>query len=393
MSGGQKTAHKNPMSDKPVDEQMLLFAPFFSERHNRVFDIYDALPRFVLSWKREADAKGAKGITFSNVRIGDQTVAVKITPAVVTDPKQAAPPTREGAPQRLSGKLIFPGPREEIIEFALRRMAAVQYADMKRRTGKDADQVTVTFHLSELRGQLAEDGHHFKGAEISEALEVLALSKIQLSGDVPANVAEGYRWKSTQAYSMLEDLRVVEPKEGDTSEGDRASYFVSFHPLASAAILQGRFFDHNHRRTMQLRKPLARWLIKRMSLKYRQASRGGVVAREGYNLSLSRIIAESGLLPEKRLRDTVQRIRDAIHELKSAGWLSRFQAFDEVTTFTDNGARGQKAIKDIVWTFYPSTEFINEIIEGNDNRAKRIAKGKEARIKISEEGKEARIGL
>ena len=41
------------MTDNP-DEQMLLFAPFFSERHNRVFDIYDALPRFVLSWKREA---------------------------------------------------------------------------------------------------------------------------------------------------------------------------------------------------------------------------------------------------------------------------------------------------------------------------------------------------
>ena len=95
-------------------------------------------------------------------------------------------------------------------------MAAVQHADMKRRTGKDADQVTLTFRLSELRAQLAEDGHHFKGAEIAEALEVLALSKIQLSGDVPDNVAEGYRWKSTQAYSMLEDLRVVEPKEGDT---------------------------------------------------------------------------------------------------------------------------------------------------------------------------------
>ena len=174
-------------------------------------------------------------------------------------------------------------------------MAAVQYADMKRRTGKDADQVTVTFRLSELRAQLAEDGHHFKGAEIAEALEVLALSKLQLSGDVPDNVAEGYRWKSTQAYSMLEDLRVVEPKEGDTPEGDRTSYFVSFHPLAAAAILQGRFFDHNHRRTMQLRKPLARWLIKRMSLKYRQAARGGVVKREGYNLSLSRIIAESGM--------------------------------------------------------------------------------------------------
>jgi hypothetical protein len=101
------------MSDKPVDEQMLLFAPFFSERHNRVFDIYDALPRFVLSWKREADAKGAKGITFDNVRIGDQKISVTLTPAIVHDPNQIAePPTREGAPRRLKGKLIFPGPRE-----------------------------------------------------------------------------------------------------------------------------------------------------------------------------------------------------------------------------------------------------------------------------------------
>ena len=173
MSGGQKTAHKNPMSDKPVDEQMLLFAPFFSERHNRVFDIYDALPRFVLTWKREVSDKSPKVITFSNVRIGDQTVAEQITPAVVVDPA-ATPPLREGAPQRLSAKMIFPGPREEIIEFALRRMAAVQHADMKRRTGKDADQVTLTFRLSQLREQLAEDGHHFKGAEIAEAMNVLA---------------------------------------------------------------------------------------------------------------------------------------------------------------------------------------------------------------------------
>jgi hypothetical protein len=392
MSGGQKTAHKNPMSDKPVDEQMLLFAPFFSERHNRVFDIYDALPRFVLSWKREADAKGAKGITFSNVRIGDQTVAVTLTPAIVHDPHQSTPPTREGAPRRLSGKLIFPGPREEIIEFALRRMAAVQYADMSRRKDKDTEHVTVTFRLSDLRGQLAEDGHQFKSSEIAEALEVLAKSQIQLSGDVPDDLAKGHRWTATHPYSMLADMRVVKPKEGETPEGDRTSYFVSLHPLAAAAILQGRFFDHNHRRTMQLRKPLARWLIKRMSLKYRQAARGGVVKKEGYNLSLSRIVAESGILPDKRLRDTVLRIREAIQELSSSGWLSRWKGFDEVTTF-DKTASGQKAIKEIVWTFYPSSEFITEIIEGNDNRAKRIAMGKASRLPIHDEGKASRLAL
>jgi hypothetical protein len=385
MSGGQKTAHKNPMSDKPVDEQMLLFAPFFSERHNRVFDIYDALPRFVLTWKREVSDKSPKVITFSNVRIGDQTVAVQITPAVVVDTSQPIPqPVREGAPQRLPAKMIFPGPREEIIEFALRRMAAVQHADMKRRTGKDADQVTLTFRLSQLREQLAEDGHHFKGAEIAEAMNVLAKSKIQLSGDVPNDVADGYQWQATQAYSMLEDLRVIKPKEGDnTPDGERTSYYVSFHPLAAAAILQGRFFDHNHRRTMQLRKPLARWLIKRISLKYRQAARSGTLKREGYNLSLSRIIAESGMLPDKRLRDTVLRIREAIEELSSSGWLSRWKAFDEVITHADNGGkRGQKAITEVVWTFYPSTEFVDEIIDGNASRARRLEKGKASRIAI-----------
>jgi hypothetical protein len=381
------------MSDKPVDEQMLLFAPFFSERSNRVFDLYDALPRFVLTWKREVTDKSPKMINFSNVRIGDQSITVTITPAVVIDTSQPQPPpTRAGAPQRLPAKLIFPGPREEIIEFALRRMAAVQHADMKIRTGKEADQVTLTFKLSDLRWQLAEDGHHFKGAEIAEALNVLAKSKIQLSGEVPDNVAQGYRWQSTQAYSMLEDLRVVNPKNGDTPDGERTSYFVSFHPLAAAAILQGRFFDHNHSRTMKLRKPLARWLIKRMSLKYRQASRGGVVAREGYTLSLSRIIAESGLLPEKRLRDTVQRVRDAIDELKATGWLNGFQPFHEDTTF-DKTASGQKTIKEIVWTFYPSPAFINEIIDGNDSRSQRLARGKAARLEVFDEGKEARLGL
>jgi hypothetical protein len=362
------------MSDKPVDEQMLLFAPFFSERHNRVFDLYDALPRFVLSWKREADAKGVKGITFSNVRIGDQTVGVKILPAVVTDPTQKQPPAEPGMPQRLSGKLIFPGPREEIIEFALRRMAAVQHADMKRRTGKDADQVTLTFRLSELRAQLAEDKHHFKGAEIAEALEVLALSKIQLSGDVPNDVAEGYRWKSTQAYSMLEDLRVIEPKEGDhTPDGDHTSYFVSFHPLAAAAILQGRFFDHNHRRTMQLRRPLARWIIKRMNLRYRQAKKD---IKQGYKISLTRILGESGMMPEKRLRASIERIREALEELKETGWLSLWQNFDETITYDDSShKRGRAPIKEITWTLYPSSEFCQEVIEGNMNRAERFTNG------------------
>jgi hypothetical protein len=381
------------MSDKPVDEQMLLFAPFFSERHNRVFDIYDALPRFVLSWKREADAKGAKGITFDNVRIGDQKISVTLTPAIVHDPNQIAePPTREGAPRRLKGKLIFPGPREEIIEFALRRMAAVQHADMTRRTGKEADHVTLAFKLSDLRGQLAEDGHHFKGAEISEALEVLAKSQMQLSGDVPDEIAKGHRWTATHPYSMLADLRVFDMKEGAAPYRDSTTYVVSLHPLAAAAILQGRFFDHNHSRTMKLRKPLARWLIKRMSLKYRQAARGGAIAREGYNLSLSRIIAESGMLPDKRLRDTVLRIREAINELKESGWLSRWKAFDEVITH-EKGTSGQKAIKEIVWTFYPSAEFINEIIEGNDNRAKRINRGKASRLSIHDEGKASRLAV
>ena len=361
-----------------LDEQLLLFAPFLSDRHNRVFELYDALPRFVLSWKRDAE-KGPRTLTFPNVQIGEQVVSVKITPAIVSDPSKTV--TTTTGPQRGTGKIIFPGAREEIIEFALRRLAVRQHEGLSRRLEKDREHIAVKFRLSELRSQLAEDGHHFKNAEIAEALEVLANSQLQLSGDVPENIAEGYKWKATQAYSMLADLRAIEPKEGDPS-GEKTTYVVSLHPLAAAAILQGRFFDHNHARTMQLRKPLARWLIKRMNLRYRQAQKNSfATSGSGYKIGLSRILAESGMLPEKRLRASIERIRDAIKELTNTGWLHCFKPYDEATTLGPSTKKGgRKTIQEIVWTLYPSNEFAQEVIEGNMRR--QALKNGESRAKL-----------
>ena len=346
----------------PLDEQMLLFAPFLSKQHNRVFDMYDALPRFVLSWKRDAD-KGPRLLTFPNVQIAGQKVTVKITPAIIAATESEVDNAATG-PQRIQGKIIFPGAREEIVEFTIRRLAARQIESMGYRVDDKREHVTVKFTLAQLRNELAEHGHHYKAAEIAEALDVLAKSQIQLVGNVPENIAEGYKWKANQPYSMLGDFRAIESTAAD-STGAGTTYIVSLHPMAAAALLQGNYFDHNHPRTMQLHRPLARWLVKVMNLRFRQAERGNFTNKKGYNISLTRILTESGMLPHKRLRTSIERIREAVEELKDTGWLDRFKPFAEEVTYAAEAKRGQKPIREIVWTLYPSNEFVSEIIEGN----------------------------
>jgi hypothetical protein len=85
---------------------------------------------------------------------------------------------------------------------------------------------------------------------------------------------------------------------------------------------------------------------------------------KGYYLTLTRVLAESGIMPEKRLRDTVERVRAALAELQNQGFLDRLnKAYDEEITY--ERTKGRSKILDVKWTLYPSTVFAEEIISGN----------------------------
>jgi hypothetical protein len=66
--------------------------------------------------------------------------------------------------------LVLPGEREELVERAVRYLAAQQVATCGiNRLGN----VSITFKLAALRRHLSETGHGYKSTEIMEALEIL----------------------------------------------------------------------------------------------------------------------------------------------------------------------------------------------------------------------------
>jgi hypothetical protein len=100
-----------------------------------------------------------------------------------------------------------------------------------------------------------------------------------------------------------------------------------------------------------------------MNHNYRQASKTGFLRGEGYHISLQTILNERGLTPQKRVRDNVADVRRALQEMKQRRILREMQPYEERLTRAKTKRR--PVIIDAVWTLYPSTELIEEIIKGN----------------------------
>jgi hypothetical protein len=264
-------------------------------------------------------------------------------------------------------RLVFPGSREELVERALRFIAVQQIARTKlipdAETGRQA--VTVFFTLSMLRRHLEELGHGFKLSAIKEALYILSHTSIEIrleSDDEPGQTKRRRFMTGTILSSYVGDFF-----EGDsTGEDSRAA--MTFHPLATQAILQVAFYPINQLRVGKLKRPLARWLTTRMSHNYRQARKNSFVQNEGYHISLKTILDERGLPREARLRASVEAVRAALGEMKQRRILSEMRPFDEKLIHAPSKRRPK--IVDAVWTVYPSPEFVDEVIGGNKQMEK-----------------------
>src|SRR3954453_16932337 len=99
------------MDGKPVlptqAVPLALFEGFFVEDkdQSRTLDIYDALPKFSLSWARGTD--GEENLReFNNVQIGGQVIKVAVSAAVLSTKKQPGAKDAGGA---VKGKVVFAG--------------------------------------------------------------------------------------------------------------------------------------------------------------------------------------------------------------------------------------------------------------------------------------------
>jgi len=217
-----------------------------------------------------------------------------------------------------------------------------------------------------LRRHLEELGHGFKLSEIKEALDILSHTfikiRLETSDGEPGQTKRLRFMDGTILTNYTADFADRDP----TGEDSRVA--MTYHPLATQAILGLAFYPINQLRVGKLKRPLARWLTQRMSHNYRQARKNSYVENDGYHIALKTILDERGLLREIRLRDNLKSVRVALTEMKQGRILSELHPFDEKPIYAPSKRRPQ--VVDAIWTLFPSSEFVEEIIGGNKEMKK-----------------------
>jgi hypothetical protein len=328
-----------PLVAVPQAEQLKLFAPWFSPEKSRTLPEADTIGRYVLSRRKNLwGSEAALERVFPTKHGG----TAKIQAALLTGSK----------------KILFPGALEQLIEMVLRKMTLEQQAEMGLFREKNAPgfhHISVAFTLYDLRRRLAEDGHERSARDIREALEVMDACRWSVAAPLDREFVGELRGPI---------LRIGATKQARKKDGtgEKEMYVCYWHPLIAEEILanRGLLLDAG---ITKIKDPLARWAAHRLNARYRQAGKNDWIHDKGYTISLETILQESGIDPESRMRDTLERVRKAWQELQDAGFLSTMKPYTESLEMEATARRPK--ITGATWILHPGPALVDNIIAGN----------------------------
>lgn len=316
-----------PTQVSPNNSQMDLFTtldiPLSQQKdYSNTVDIYDAIPKYVWG-KTRYDGTVKNSIITRKSTIRGKRLTIKIKPALIEQ--------KNG-----EGLMIYPGQREELVEDALRKLAVNgQGVTVNAKAG-------VTFSLHELQKELKRMGHSFSIDEIKESLMVGRQSALEVYSEDGKTVID----------SGLYGLLGLSTRDDYLEKGKQARCFVQFNPLVNESILNLTFRQYNYKVGMDIRSPLARYIYKRMSQYWTQASE-----KHPYEPSLLTFLEQSPRGVTPKMKDNIRAMKSALDHLLKANVISHF---DE-----DRILEGKQKVIDIRYTIYPHKDFIKDIIKAN----------------------------
>jgi hypothetical protein len=322
-----------------INQQIDLFRDFLANTDDErsalsnAIDLWDSVPRYSISREKQKEMRVQGGflpIVNLDFQYKGQSYMAEIRPALIKTKD------KEGKTATIA---FYPSGREELIEHALRKLAAEQQTGFFEG-GKDF-RSGVAFTLHQLRMELESMGHSMRYDELMEGLDVLNLSNIRLidksqNEEDPSFVSQSY-------FPALAKVT----KAGRAND-PQAKWLVQFHSALTASIAQLTYRQFNYQRLMSCQSQLSRWLLSQLVLKYTFASPGNT-----FKMLYSTIQRDSGLLDNyKRTRDAIDALDKAFEELKREGVFMHIKK--EATT----GARGK--ILDVLYTLAASVKFSSE---------------------------------
>jgi len=321
--------------------QLTLFQSFIGrnediEGASNSIEMWDAIPRFSMTYKtmtKNRDENGYLGIHKMSFQYRGVPLEVAIQPALVEYKNKEGKKITES---------FYPGANEELVEEALRKMAAIQnhgFHEQQKRSG-------VLFTLYQLREELKARGHARSYSEIVKSLNILSLSIIEISSKDKSSKNKSF------ARSPYFPVMSGVTRE-DLADDPSARWYVQFHPLVTESLDKLTYRQFNYQKLMAHSTQLARWLHKLLVNKWTNAS----MIHE-FVLHYTTVKRDSAMLDGiSRERQAIESCRASLDELVEQNILSRIEE-DKV-----KGARGK--IVDVVYTLYPTQHFISEVKAAN----------------------------
>jgi hypothetical protein len=303
------------------------------DKLSNTFDLWDSVPRYSVSRQamdKERKARGFLDLKEINFQWRGTLLRAVIQPARVREKSNEVT------------KDYYPSANEELVEDALRKIAAEQnhgYFDKPNyRSG-------VIFTLHMLREELRKRGHTRSYQQIVLSLNILARSTIEIR---TVNGKGGEGFTVSPYFSGLSAV-----SRHKLADNPQAKWIVQFHPLVTQSIDALTYRQFNYHQMMSHSSQLARWLHKQLSLKFTFAS-----LITPFEIRYSTIKRDSALLEGySRSTAAIEALDAAFVELKEKGVLMMFKK--SLVT----GLRGK--IEDVVYVLTPSRDFVVQMKAAN----------------------------
>jgi len=283
MARKKKNQDPIPADAAFIGVQMSLWQDFLcntaEERDHlsNTVELWDSLPKYAVSQQAMNKACTPEGYLprlEKSFVYRDRSYKVRISPAIID--------SEEGG-----DKAFYPSANEELIEDALRKIAAGQY---KGFFDTQAFKSSVVFSIHILRQELKKRGHTRSYQEIIRSLHVLAGSHIEIL------LPDGKGFAQTSYLPALAEI-----SRAMLAEDPKARWAAQFHPLVTEGIDTLSYRQYNYHLMMSHSTQLARWLHKRLSHNYVNASftvpyrlRLSAIRRNGV---FRRIVSQTPSLP------------------------------------------------------------------------------------------------
>jgi hypothetical protein len=336
--------------------RLSLFQSFLCNTHDErdrlsnTIELWDSIPKYAVSQQAMNKMRTHDGYLprlEKEFTYRGRSYTMRISPAIIDVDGEGE-------------KAFYPSANEELIEDALRKIAAEQYRGF---FDKPTFRSGVVFSINMLRKELQKRGHTRSYQEIVRSLNILAASHIEIC------LSDGSGFAKT---NFLPALAAVSRKR--LASDPQAKWAAHFHPLVTESIDSLSYRQYNYHVMMSHSTQLARWLHKRLAHNYTHAS-----VMSPYSTLLSSIRRDSGLLEYARNNDVVRKFEEVLNDLIKHKVLLYFEK--------EERRGGRNKIIDIKYSLTPSPVFVRDVKAAN----KRLDEGK--KLLLSKNDRGALVGI